>query len=153
MTLEPKPGLVIRYSYLWVREARRGQQEGAKDRPCAIVVARKLQRSGVWVMVAPVTHTPPTQDTSAVEIPAATKDRLGLDPERSWVIVSEVNTFQWPGYDLRPVPGGARSFAYGYLDRGTMQRILKTAQELWRRKQLGLVDREEGAGDGEGVRG
>ena len=40
MTLPvPLPGLVIRYSFLWSREARAGATEGRKDRPCAIVVA------------------------------------------------------------------------------------------------------------------
>jgi hypothetical protein len=37
---EPAPGLVICYSYLWHDERRRGVDEGRKDRPCAIVVAR-----------------------------------------------------------------------------------------------------------------
>ena len=35
---EPEPGLVIRYSYLWDREARAGREEGVKDRPCAVVM-------------------------------------------------------------------------------------------------------------------
>jgi hypothetical protein len=34
----PRPGLVIRYSYLWESEARQGREEGVKDRPCAIVL-------------------------------------------------------------------------------------------------------------------
>jgi hypothetical protein len=36
----PQPGEVIRYAYLWWHEARRGQEEGLKDRPCSVVVAR-----------------------------------------------------------------------------------------------------------------
>jgi len=36
---EPQVGLVISYSYLWSEEAERGQIEGRKDRPCAIIVA------------------------------------------------------------------------------------------------------------------
>ena len=35
----PQPGLVIRYSYLWRREAAAGREEGVKDRPCAVIVA------------------------------------------------------------------------------------------------------------------
>ena len=34
----PSPGLVIRYSFLWSDDAARGQEEGDKDRPCAVVV-------------------------------------------------------------------------------------------------------------------
>src|SRR5689334_4007413 len=36
---EPEVGLVISYAYLWFEEAERGQVEGRKDRPCAIIVA------------------------------------------------------------------------------------------------------------------
>jgi len=31
--------LVIRFSYLWKREADAGREEGVKDRPCAVVIA------------------------------------------------------------------------------------------------------------------
>jgi hypothetical protein len=34
--VEPKPGLVICYSYLWSHEAAKGREEGVKDRPCVI---------------------------------------------------------------------------------------------------------------------
>jgi hypothetical protein len=51
----------------------------------------------------PITHAAPGADDAAVEIPAKTKERLNLDSERSWVIVSEVNRFVWPGPDLRPI--------------------------------------------------
>jgi len=35
---QPVPGQVIRYGYLWDAEHRRGQEEGVKDRPCAVVM-------------------------------------------------------------------------------------------------------------------
>lgn len=44
-----------------------------------------------WVTVLPVTHAPPSVPELAVEIPAATKRRLRLDNERSWVVLSEAN--------------------------------------------------------------
>ena len=139
---EPEPGLVVHHAYLWRREALSGREEGAKDRPCVVVVARRQEGERTWVMVAPVTHTPPGPGTRATEIPAATKQRLGLDAERSWVVLGEVNTFVWPGYDLRPVPGRPSAFAYGYLDRGTFGQVLEASQELWRQRQLRLVRRD-----------
>ena len=42
----PQPGLVIRYSYLWAEDASKGQEEGEKDRPAAIVVAIDEPSSG-----------------------------------------------------------------------------------------------------------
>jgi hypothetical protein len=43
---EPEPGLVIRYSNLWLREHREGREEGTKDRPCAIVLASRRYGDG-----------------------------------------------------------------------------------------------------------
>jgi len=51
-------------------------------------------------------HTPPAIGETAVEIPAATKKRLGLGDARSWIAVSQGNRFAWPGPDLRPITSG-----------------------------------------------
>ena len=56
-------------------------------------------------MVLPITHSAPQRAQDAIEIPPATKQRLGLDSERSWIVIAEANEFVWPGPDLRPVPG------------------------------------------------
>lgn len=111
----PHPGLVIRYAYLWKREYEAGREEGSKDRPCAIVMAVTDDEGESQVLVLPITHTPPHDSADAVEIPLVTKRRLGLDGERSWVMITEVNEFIWPGPDLRPVPGGDGTIAYGVL--------------------------------------
>jgi hypothetical protein len=112
----PEPGLVIRYSYLWLREHREGREEGTKDRPCAIVLASLHHRDETQVLVVPVTHSPPENIADALELPPSVKQHLGLDQERSWVVLSESNLFDWPGPDLRRV--GDRdnsSVAYGFL--------------------------------------
>jgi hypothetical protein len=99
---DPVPGLVIRYSYLWLDEYRRGQEEGTKDRPCAVILVSAASQGERVITVLPVTHAPPADPDLAVEIPRTTKRRLGLDDERSWVVLSEANRFIWPGPDLRP---------------------------------------------------
>lgn len=115
----PQPGLVIRYSYLWHSEALTGQEEGVKDRPCAVVLAFQDQESRMRVYALPITHSAPAAGEEAVEIPAVVKARLGLDGERSWVVVSEANVFVWPGPDLRLLPGrGPESSVYGFLPPG-----------------------------------
>jgi hypothetical protein len=99
---EPEVGLVISYSYLWKEEEERGQVEGRKDRPCAIVLAIDHPDPEVdghkQVAVVPITHSPPHDPEVAVEIPPRVKEHLGLDAERSWVILDEVNVFTWPGF-------------------------------------------------------
>ncbi len=112
---EPVPGLVISYAYLWHDEALRGQEEGRKDRPCVIILSVENADGRTVVTVAPITHSPPAYPESALEIPAATKQRLGLDGERSWVVAADLNRFVWPGVDLRPIRRDAKAYAYGQL--------------------------------------
>jgi hypothetical protein len=44
----PAPGLVIRYVYLWSHEWVRGQEEGVKDRPCAIILVTEGESPRAW---------------------------------------------------------------------------------------------------------
>ncbi len=118
------PALVIRYSYLWRREHLLGQEEGLKDRPCAVVMMVQDKDGRDIVTVLPVTHSPPQTPGDAIEIPADTKRRLGLDDARSWVVLTEANRFVWPGPDLRPgVNGDPSSIAYGSLPERLFERI------------------------------
>jgi hypothetical protein len=122
----PEAGLVIRYSYLWLREYREGREEGVKDRPCAIVLTLTDDDGGTRVTVVPITHTSPPDPAKAIELPLATKERLGLDAERAWIVLSEGNEFLWPGPDLRPIPGRDLStIAYGFLP----PRLFNTAHQ------------------------
>lgn len=115
---QPVPGLVIRYSYLWLEEHRKGREEGVKDRPCAVILVTHDAEGDQLVTVLPVTHSPPGDPALAMEIPAETKKRLGLDDARSWVVLTEANRFIWPGPDLRPAAtGDLGSIAYGQLPR------------------------------------
>ena len=118
----PFPGLVLHYSYLWHDEHRRGHEEGTKNRPCVVVLAVTSEDGITVVTVAPVTHTPPRTPGEAVEIPAATKLRLGLDEGRSWIVVNEINRFIWPGVDLLPVPGKG-DYDYGVLPPGLFRQV------------------------------
>ena len=138
---DPQPGLVISHAYLWQRDAAQGRDEGTKYRPAVVVLAVETDGAhGKTVLVAPITHRTPDDPTVAVEIPPQTKRRLGLDAERSWVIVSEVNRFEWPGPDLRPVSPGR--WAYGFLPAGLIRIIRDRLVEVTRRRKLAEVRRE-----------
>lgn len=112
----PEPGLVISYAYLWFDEARSGRIEATKDRPCAVVLSsRTTTEGGLFVTVAPITHRAPANPNHAIELPASVKERLGLDHNPSWLVLTEVNRFEWPGFDLRSIPGRPGEYAYGLL--------------------------------------
>jgi hypothetical protein len=141
---EPAPGLVIRYSYLWAEEHRRGQEEGVKDRPCAVILVTTNEDDERVVTVLPISHAPPVDPKLAVEIPAPVKRRLKLDDERSWVVLTEANRFIWPGPDLRPSkPGDAASVGYGPLPFALFEQIRTKFVAAIRAKRTSVVPRSE----------
>jgi hypothetical protein len=75
-----------------------------------VVIAAVVHPDGTRLFVAPVTHTPPERPADGVEIPANVKKQLGLDRDRSWIILTELNRFIWPGPDVRPAPGSESPF-------------------------------------------
>ena len=118
---EPRPGLVIRYDYLWTREAAAGRE--GKERPACLVAAMDSVASPRFVVILPITHTPPDKDTVGVEIPAKVRQAIGLDDEPSWVIVSEHNVDEWPNGGLAPVPGRPGVFSYGFIPPGLFAQV------------------------------
>lgn len=133
---------MISYAYLWRRESDDGQEEGLKDRPCAIVLARFQDDGDTVVMVAPITHRPPGSADAAIELPFATKQRLGFDDQRSWVMVTEVNRFIWPGPDLRPISRTEPSrFDYGFLPPKLFKQIIAAMAAHQRSRRLAILAR------------
>ncbi len=129
----PQPGLVISYSFLWNSEHRQGRHEGTKNRPCVIVISSFNAADGkTMVRVAPVTHTPPADAETAVEIPSAVKRHLGLDDQRSWVMLDEMNVFAWPGFDLRPIGRHSDRFDYGFLPPRLFVDLVNRVRTIWR---------------------
>lgn len=92
----------------------------------------------------PITHSPPADPADALEIPQPTKQRLGLDSDRSWVVLSEANDFIWPGPDLRPaVNGDPSSVVYGMLPPGFMKALRERLLRRWREKRAAVTRRTE----------
>lgn len=121
---QPQPGLVIHYDYLWRDEAQAGRIEGRKSRPCVIVVAVHRDTDAIDVVVAPITHRPPTPPSAGIEIPPKVNGHLGLDDATSWIITTDLNVFRWPGMDLRPIPGGTSDrFTYGFVPPRLFERL------------------------------
>jgi len=137
----PEPGLVISYAYLWHHEHQSGHDEGRKTRPSVIVLAVERRQGETAVVVLPITHAPPVVPAAAVEIPVAVKRHLGLDDERSWVIVSEGNEFDWPGYDLRKIGGSAR-YDYGFLPPRFFSQVMNAFAAWHRANRRKLTSRD-----------
>lgn len=138
----PRPGLVIRYGYLWSWQVELAQEEG-KDRPCSVVVAAEDDGSKTFTYVLPITSKPPTVRADAVEIDTATKRRLGLAADRSWIMLTEVNQFFWPGVDLSPVDRRSGRFAYGDLPAALTRRLVDEIERRDKAGELKFVVRTE----------
>jgi len=104
---------------------RSGSGRRRKDRPSVIVLTVERPANDTTVVVVlPITHTPPADPAGAVEIPAVVKRHLGLDDERSWIVIVEGNEFDWPGYDLRKI-GHSDRYDYGSLPPGFFNQVVK----------------------------
>ncbi len=136
---DPVQGLVIRYDYLWRDEADRGRQEGSKERPCAIVVARTGEGDDARVWLAPITHTQPMNTKGAVEIPSKVKQHLGLDDDRSWIIAGELNSVAWS--DPGIVPVSRDRWDYGMLPQKLTRAMLDKTLERQQDRSLKITDR------------
>lgn len=150
MTIDPKPGLVIRYDFLWDAEYKAGQEHGRKDRPCAIVVAAPKQAGGSRkVVLCAITHTPPTKDQNAVALPPKVAQYLGLDQGPSWIKTHEVNTLIWEDgripYGVTEARDGKWSF--GQLPQKLGQSVFDNVRKNMGIRRLKTINRDD---DGRG---
>lgn len=140
----PEAGLVVRYEYLWHADHAAGREDSRKGRPCAIILKTVSNDGETIVTILAITHSVPQNPEEAVEIPPAVKRHLGLDDDRSWVIVSEVNRFVWPGPDLLHVPSvGSGRFDHGHLPPRLFRIILERFLACARARRLRVVWRDE----------
>ena len=144
---DPVPGLVLSYQYLWHWEYAQGQDNGRKNRPAVVVLhlAREAPTPNE-VVVVPITRTPPANPADGVEIPAATRQRLGMSEEPCWAIVTEINRFSWPGPDLVPLPDRPEDqdrYSYGMLPPALFEEIKRELLRAWREGRKAEVQRTE----------
>lgn len=93
------------------------------------------------VHVLPITHSLPQEPEAGLEIPLATKRRLGLDSERSWIVTTELNRFVWPGPDIRALPSG--EYSLGYLPGKLLAAVLEQVRTHAAKRRLLSVDHDQ----------
>ena len=87
-----RTGAVIRFPYLWAREAARGETEGRKTRPAAVGVRIPKPNGEDMLVLFPITSQEPERGRFAAEIPDTEKRRAGLDGAiRLWIVLDEYN--------------------------------------------------------------
>ena len=128
------PFRLIGCAYLWCHEDAAGREEGTKDCPAAIVALLRGDDGRAEIVVFPITSSPPPDATAGLELPAATRDRLGPQDGPCCAIVTEVNIFVWLGPDLRRPENANHGFVYGSLPHALMPRI-KQSFAAWRARR------------------
>lgn len=141
--LEPRPGLVVRYDFLWKDEGQAGVESG-KDRPCAIVLVAAARPDGSRdVLLCAVTHAPPLPAETAVPLPPAVARHLGLDDQPCWVKTDQVNRLIWEQrripYGILPVRKG--QWAYGMVPQALGREIFEQVRAKAMRGRLHVQPR------------
>ncbi|WP_274630929.1 type II toxin-antitoxin system PemK/MazF family toxin [Arvimicrobium flavum] len=144
MEFEPKPGLVVRYDFLWKAESAKGLDSG-KDRPCAIVLTMAEKPDGSKdVLLCAITHSPPGKDETAIAVPPAVARHLGLDDQPSWIKTDQVNVLRWERgripYGISQARKGA--WAYGMLPQALGRQAFEQVRAKARGRQLQTVKRD-----------
>ena len=135
----PAVGDVWSYPYLWARQARGGETEGRKTRPCALILLLRQDDGRTLVVLLAITTQQPLPGQAAVEVPQIERRRAGLDVDRPlWVIVDERNEDVLPGsYDFEP---GGRIGRFGAAFTGQLRRA---KMEAIRSRRSRRVPRQE----------
>jgi len=81
-------GQVVRFHYLWARQAQAGEESGRKARPVCIVVRTPGNPGAVFLF--PITSQEPQPDRIALSFPEMECRRAGL-VFPCWIILDEYN--------------------------------------------------------------
>jgi hypothetical protein len=130
-----RTGAVIRFPYLWAREAGQGETEGRKFRPAAVGVRIPKPKGEDLLFLFPITSQEPARERFAAEIPETEKRRAGLDGNlRLWIVLDEYNQdVIGHSYYLEPEP------PLGYFSKAFFLPLLQ--EFIRRRSQTRAVHR------------
>ena len=99
-------------------------------------------------MLAPITHTPPTQGEASIEIPPKVALHLGLDDVRCWIKTLDVNTLTCQKdripVGVVPIPTGRKKgeWSYGRLPSKLGKAATDQVLEHVKARQLKTVQRD-----------
>ena len=137
MTLpKPCPGLVVGYDFLFREQADAGMENASKPHPAAIVIVAK-QEIQTRVSLVAISHSPPSPEHARhyLKLRPAECVQMGLDSGDHWINLRDINSFDWPGYDLaRTASGGG--YVYGRMSKGTFVRLVEAIKTCAGRRVL-----------------
>jgi hypothetical protein len=135
---QARPGLVIRYDYLWTREAAAGRWHSERSPPC-LIAATDREVEPRFVVILALVLSRPSRDSIGVEIPVRVRE--ALDDAPRWVIVSEHNVDAWPNTGLAHIPGRPGIYAHGFIPPGLFAQVKGRFLELYTKGGSARINR------------
>jgi hypothetical protein len=84
----PDVGDIVRFNYLWAREAETGEESGRKSRPVCVIVKTSAVPAALFLL--PISSRAPVKTRAALVVPEIECKRGGLRAP-SWIICDEYN--------------------------------------------------------------
>jgi hypothetical protein len=137
----PELGLVVYYSYVF-RNPTRNIGAAGKQRPCLIIAVfpDRAEPRRTSVLYLPITHSQPTQNEEAIEIPADTRFAAGLDGLPQWVLIGGGDLDTWPE-DIFNLPNQPGVFHFGFMPPGFFRKIQTEFGRLFAEKKYNVLRR------------
>lgn len=133
---KPRPGLVVGYDFLFREQADVGIENASKPHPAAIILVVN-QDVRTRVSLVAISHSPPSPSEAPyrLELTPAERREMNLDSGKHWINLRDINSFDWPGYDLvRSAPGGA--YIFGSMSKGTFSRVVEALKKCAGRRSI-----------------
>lgn len=126
-------GQIVRFHYLWKRQAQAGEETGRKARPVCVVV-RTAATPGV-VFLFPITSQMPNEERLFLPISQIECRRAGLDFS-CWIVLDEYNRVELDkAFDFESTaPLGSFSPAF-------LKKIARTVKDAAANRRLAAVSR------------
>jgi hypothetical protein len=109
-----------------------------------VILATIVREDHIEVIVAPVTTQPPRSEDNRIEMPSDVKRHLGLENKRCWIVLDELNRFNWPGPDIRPIRGRKEiSPYYGKIPGKLLEKIRELIHQNVKTGRLKMTKRSD----------
>lgn len=129
-----KVGDILRFNYLWAREAVAGEETGRKPRPVCLIVKTAADPANLFLL--PLTSKQPTHERAALLVPEMECRRAGLQAP-CWIILDEYNYVSMDvAYDfesLQPIGSFSPAFLKQVANRMKAEAIARRTKMVARR--------------------
>ena len=133
---KPEPGLIIGYGFLFREDEEAGRENVDRPHPCAVILVAE-DAPGRRVSLLAISHSPPSPSQAGhhMKLRPAECRQMGLDSADHWINLRDINSFDWPGYDLAPISPD-KSFVFGRMNKPTFTRLVEALKECAGRKVM-----------------